>query len=304
MHQLNFHHLHYFYITAKEGSIAKAANVLHVTPQTVSGQLSIFESYLGMQLFDRQGKRLILNQQGAIAYRYAEDIFSLGRELQDTLAQKGEGRLATFTIAVTDVIPKVLAFNLIKPIIKAFESVRLIYREGDWEALMAELAVNRIDIILADRPLMPGSNVKAFSHFLGETSVSFFASTQHRKKLKASFPDCLNNQPLLLPSDKSSMKFNLLSWLERLNIRPRVMGEFDDSAMLKLFGQEGYGIFCAPTSIEGYLAQQYRVEVIGHTQDLTERFYAISPERKIRNELALELVNKAGGIISQSRVAE
>ena len=246
MPQLNYHHLHYFYVTAREGSIAKAAEILHVTPQTVSGQISIFESYLGMRLFDRQGKRLLLNPHGAIAFRYAEDIFSLGRELQDTLGQKQQGRLAVFTIGVTDVIPKVLAFNLIKPMLKDFESTRLIYREGDLEGLLAELAINRVDVILADRPRMPGSHVKAFSHFLGETAVSFFTSANSDNSLRTSFPECLNNRPLLISSDKSSIKYNLLSWLERQRIRPKVVAEFDDSAMLKLFGQEGYGIFCAP----------------------------------------------------------
>lgn len=298
MPQLNYHHLHYFYITAKEGSIAKAANTLHVTPQTVSGQISIFESYLGMKLFDRRGKRLILNQQGAIAFRYAEDIFSLGRELQDTLSQKSQGRLTRFTIGVTDVIPKVLAFSLIKPMLNDLKATRLICREGDMDSLLADLAVNSVDIIISDRPLMPGSNVKAFSHFLGESSVSFFAAKSSNDAGCIPFPDCLNNQPLLVSSDKSSIKFNLLSWFERQRIRPRVIAEFDDSAMLKLFGQQGYGVFCAPTSIEEHLINQYLVKCIGHTDDLTERYYAISPERKIRSELALKLVNKASEVFS------
>jgi LysR family transcriptional activator of nhaA len=285
-------------MTAKEGSIVKAAKVLNITPQTVSGQISTFEDYLGMQLFDRQGKRLLLNHQGNIAFRYAEDIFSLGHELLDTLAEKSEGRLSTFTIAVTDVVPKVLAFNLIKPVMNEFESTRLIYREGDLENLLADLAVNRVDMILADRPLTPGSNVKAFSHFLGETSVSFFASAKQTAIIEGSFPACLDGQPLLISSDKSSIKSNLLSWLERQKIRPKVIAEFDDSALLKLFGQEGFGIFCAPTSIEEHVSRQYQVECIGQTSAVTERYYAISPERKIRNELVLKIVSKAEGIIT------
>jgi len=298
MPQLNYHHLHYFYITAKEGSIVKAASALHVTPQTVSGQITVFESCLGMKLFDRRGKRLVLNQQGTTAFRYAEDIFSLGRELQDTLAQKSQGRLTTFTIGVTDVIPKVLAFSLVKPMLHDLKATRLICREGDLDSLLADLALNRLDIILSDRPLMPGSNVKAFSHFLGESSVSFFASDLSDDEDWTPFPDCLNNQPLLVSSDKSSIKFNLLSWFERQRIRPRVVAEFDDSAMLKLFGQQGYGVFCAPTSIEEHLTSQYLVKCIGHTDDLTERYYAISPERKIRSEIVLKLVNKASEVFS------
>lgn len=300
MAQLNYHHLYYFYITAREGSIAKAATTLHITPQTVSGQISTFESSLGMALFDRKGKRLVLNRHGAIAYQYAEDIFSLGRELQDTLSQKIPGRMATFTIAVTDVIPKILAFNLVQPIMNVIETTRLIYREGDFESLLAELAVNRVDIILADRPLMPGANVRAFSHFLGETSVSFFVSTKTTTSAEAHFPECLHDQPLLISSDKSSIKANLLAWLDQKNIRPKVIAEFDDSALLKLFGQEGYGYFCAPTSIEDHLTRQYQVKCIGQAADVVERYYVVSPERKIRNELAIKIVREASGIISQS----
>lgn len=291
MQQLNYHHLYYFYLTAREGSIAKASELLHLTPQTVSGQISKFEDYLGMNLFERKGKRLHLSQQGKVAYQYAEDIFKLGSELLTSLSQENSGRMHTFTIGVTDVVPKVLAFDLVKPAISSFSSTRMVYKEGDFESLLAELAINKVDMILADRPLMPGANVKAFSHFLGDSSISFFSTAKDAEPLRANFPQSLNHIPLLTSGDKSSLKINLMAWLESQQLHPKIVAEFDDSALLKLFGQEGYGVFCAPSSIEQHVEQQYQVQCIGRINEMTERYYAISSEQSIRNPVVESIMS-------------
>lgn len=297
MAQLNYHHLYYFYVTAREGSIVAAANKLHVTPQTVSGQLATFEAYLNAPLFDRRGKRLVLNQAGKLALKYAEDIFSLGHDLLETLTQNRDQRIATFSIGIIDVVPKVLAFDLVKGVLEYFTETRFIYREGDMESLLADLSVNRLDLIIADRPVPPGTNVKAFSHAMGETGISFFASPDAAKALSSGFPNSLDNLPFLIPSDKSSLKHSLLSWFERKHIEPRIHAEFDDSALLKLFGQEGYGVFCAPSCICTHIAAQYKVSCIGHSDEVVERFYAISPERELKNDIVLGILAAAQSVL-------
>lgn len=297
MLQLNYHHLYYFYTTAKEGSIRRAAEKLHLTPQTISGQISAFENYLGEPLFERQGKRLVLNNRGKLAYQYADDIFALGNELVQALNDKNSQKTQSFTIGVTDVVPKVFAFDLVQPVMKAIGSTRLIYKEGDLATLLSELAINKIDLILSDVPLPNGSNVKAFNHFLGESGTSFFAIPSLAQQLAADFPQCLDGQPLLIPSDHATIKAGLLAWFEQLAIQPQIIAEFDDSALMKLFGQEGFGVFCAPTSIQSHICSQYKVDLIGSTHSVSERFYAISPERKIKHELALEIIKSAGDLI-------
>ncbi|GAA0350780.1 transcriptional activator NhaR [Bowmanella denitrificans] len=290
--QLNYHHLHYFYVIAREGSISRAAHCLNVTPQTVSGQLTTFEHQLGGLLFERKGKRLVLNARGKTAYQYAEEIFSLGEELQGQLRLKSPGTLNRITLAVTDVIPKILAFDLVKPLFAALDSTRLIYREGELDSLLAQLALNRVDLILSDRPLPPGANVKAFSHFLGESPLCFFAKAQS-SYARQPFPACLEGAPLLLSGDKSTMRVSVMAYLENQGIRPKVLAEIDDSAVLKLLGQQGYGVFCAPACIAGHVCEQHQVSQIGVAGNITERYYLITPERKIQSPQAQQIALSA-----------
>jgi LysR family transcriptional regulator, transcriptional activator of nhaA len=292
MAQLNYHHLYYFFVTAREGSIAKAALALHLTPQTVSGQLSTFESYIGTPLFDRIGKRLFLNPLGKIAYEYAEEIFASGHELLEMLQQKRERRISTFTIGITDAVPKMLAFELIESTSSKFDSTRFIYKEGEFDNLCADLAINRLDLIIADRNLTPGSNIKAFSHLLEETGLSFFAVPDQAKILKTNFPQSLQNVGILLSGEKSSMKHSLLTWFERLQINPKIVAEFDDSALLKMFGQEGHGVFAVPSSIAEHIGQRYGVDCIGHVDDITERYYAICSERTSQSDIVQHILSK------------
>lgn len=293
MSQLNYHHLYYFYVIAREGSIVKAAAVLHLTPQTVSGQLSSFEDYLGVKLFDRKGKRLVLNETGKMAYSYAEDIFALGNELQHAFSSRQIGQQIIFTVGVTDVIPKVFSFDILKTCFEIEDPLRLVCREGDLDSLLGELALSKVDLVLSDRPLTPGSPIKAYSHVLGDTGLTFYANTKEAKRLAKHFPDSLDGEPFLICGDKSTQKLNLMTWFDELQINPQVIAEFDDSALMKFFGQSGYGVFCTPTIIEQHVMDQYQVDIIGRTDQVTERFYAISPERKLKHPGVKHLVDTA-----------
>ncbi|MCV2884547.1 transcriptional activator NhaR [Aestuariibacter sp. AA17] len=291
--QLNYHHLYYFYVTAKEGSIVSACKILNLTPQTVSAQIKTLEDYMGLSLFERNGKRLTLSKQGHFVYSYAQDIFSLGNELlynvnEGNLTEKGR-----FCIGVTDAVPKILALDLLKTCLDSDEAIHLSCKEGDMDALLTGLALNRLDVLLSDSSILPSSHVKAYCHKIGESGLTFYASNTISNHLKGEFPQCLDNAPFLIPGDKASQKMALLSWFDKLGIHPRIVAECDDSALLKLFGQEGYGVFCTPTSIEDHVVEQYQVDVIGHTDELTESFYFISPERKLNHPLVLPLYQQA-----------
>ncbi len=289
MKQINYNHLYYFYVVAKEGGVAKGARRLNVTPQTVSGQIAVMESYLGTQLFSRDGKRLQLNDMGQIAYSYAEDIFGLGNELAHVLTTKQVGQAITFTVGVIDVIPKVFAFDLLKQCFQLDKPIRLVSREGDFDTLLADMALNKLDLIISDRILPPRVSVKAYSHYLGESGFTFFAHKSLAKRAEKDFPQSLNGIDFLLPGDRSVQKHNIISWLESENIHPNIVAEFDDTALMKFFGQDGFGVFCAPTSIERFVLDQFKVKVVGRVNDIKERYYGISPERKIKH-LAVEQV--------------
>lgn len=298
MQQLNYHHLQYFYAIAREGSIVSAARTLHLSPQTLSGQLATFEEYLGKRLFDRIGKRLLLNDTGKLVYSYAEDIFSLGGELQRVMANDTFGQQLTFVVGVVDVIPKILSFDLLSPIMSSNSSLHLVSLEGELDSLLADLAVNKIDLVISDRPLPPGTAVKAYNHLLGASGLTFFGDASLARRLKSNFPNSLHGEPILAPGDKSSLKINLMSWFDSIDVTPRVVAEFDDSALMKVFGQAGHGVFCTPSTIEEHVLKQYNVKVIGRTRDVTEQFYAISPERKIKNPLVTEVLSTAQALFS------
>lgn len=283
MNKINYHHLLYFYTIAQEGSITKAAQKLHLTPQTISGQLSAFEHYLDIQLFNRRGKRLQLNETGQLVFSYAEDIFSLGNELQQLLKNNQTDKQVAVTVGVTDVIPKVLAFDLLTVLFNLKEDIKLICREGEFDILMKELALSKIDLILSDRPITPGTAIKAYTHLLGETGLTFYSDKRTAKQLSKNFPLSLDKAPFLISGDKSNQKINLMTWFEELRITPKIVAEFDDSALMKYFGQSGRGIFCTPSSIEEHIVKHYNVGVIGSTENVKERYYIISPERKIKH---------------------
>lgn len=289
MKQLNYNHLYYFYLTAKQGSIAAACKILNLTPQTVSFQLTTLEEYLGLELFERHGRRLILNDNGKLVFSYAEDIFNLGHELLQNLEPSQIQQKMTFTVGMTDVIPKVFFYELLKPIFELETPIKLICKEGELDQLLADLALNKLDIILSDSPIPPGKQVKAYSHKIIESGMSFYIANEQVDNLTGKFPQNLHQQKMLIPGEQSSIRLNLLSWLKDKEIYPNIVAEFDDSALTKLFGQKGYGIFCTPSMIEAHVLENYQVKVIGRTEEITEQLYLISTERKFNHPALLAL---------------
>jgi len=290
---VNYKHLHYFWAVAREGGVARASERLHLTPQTISGQLSLLEKHLGVKLFTRVGRNLELTETGRLVLSYADEIFSLGGELEEAIHQLPEGRPQLFRVGVVDVLPKSIAHRILKPVLQMPEPVRMICREASLDALLAELSVHRLDLVLADRPIPPAISTRGFSHKLGECAVSFFATEQLENKLKGDFPRCLDGAPLLLPSSENQLRSGIDRWLDKHRLHPRMVAEFDDSALMKAFGQEGAGVFIAPAAIEEEVEWQYQVTAIGRIDEVKERFYAISVERRVTHPVVATLLETA-----------
>ena len=278
---INYKHLHYFWVVAKSGSIARASERLHLTPQTISAQISQLEENLDETLFNRVGRNLELTDTGRLTLSYADEIFSLGGELEEMLHNQPEGRPLVFKVGVADVVPKSIAYRLLAPSLQLPEHVRIVCKEGDIDSLLTELAVHKVDLVIADGPIPANINVRGFNHPLGECGVSFFAVPELAKQLGKDFPQSLNGAPMLLPGEMTIVQSRLQKWFDGLHLHPRVVGEFDDSALMKAFGQAGAGIFIAPTAITKEVEKQYGVVCIGQTDQVLEQFYAISVERKI-----------------------
>jgi LysR family transcriptional activator of nhaA len=293
MSSLNYKHLHYFWTVAKAGGVTRASERLHLTPQTVSGQLALFEDTLGYKLFTRVGRRLDLSDAGRVVLSYAEEIFTLGEELEGVMRHPTESRMPQFRVGVSDAVPKSIAYRLLEPAVRLAEPPCIVCREGKLASLLAELAMHRLDIVIADSPMSPSVSIKGFSHLLGESETSFFATPQLAKKHKGPFPQCLDGAPLLLPGEDVALRLRLKQWFEKLGLHPRIVGEFDDGALQKAFGQGGIGIFAAPSAIAREVSQQYGVVAIGHSSEVTEQFYAISVERRLTHPAVLAISSAA-----------
>ena len=278
---INYKHLHYFWVVAKEGGIARASERLHLTPQTISGQLTVLEESLGVTLFTKSGRNLEITETGRQVLSYADEIYSLGGELEEMVRNFPTGRPLQFKVGVADVVPKSIACRLLNPALQLPDAVRIICREGDINSLLAELAVHKVDLVIADGPIPPGINVKGFNHTLGDCGTTFLATPKVARNLDKSFPQNLNGAPMLLPGEMTTVRRHLTQWLDELHIHPRIIGEFDDSALMKAFGHTGAGIFIAPTAISNEVEKQYGVIDIGQTNEVRAQFYAISVERRI-----------------------
>ncbi|MBT5110772.1 MAG: transcriptional activator NhaR [Rhodospirillaceae bacterium] len=290
---MNYKHLRYFFTVAKEGGVARASEKLHLTPQTISGQLSLLEESMGVKLFARVGRNLELTESGRLVLSYAEEIFSLGSELEEMIVQLPDDRPQLFRVGVVDVVPKSIAHRILHPALDQATPIRLICREANFDTLLTELALHRLDLVLADCPIPPTVSTRAFSHKLGESGVSFLATEELKMRLNGDFPQCLEGAPLLFPSAGNQLRTGIDQWLDKLRIRPRRIAEFDDSALMKAFGKEGAGIFTAPTAIEAEVALQYQVTPIGRTNEVMERFYAISIERQVKHPIVSAVMRVA-----------
>jgi LysR family transcriptional regulator, transcriptional activator of nhaA len=280
---LNYHHLLYFWTVARLGSVTKAADELRLGPATVSAQVRRLEESLGEKLFQKSGRRLVLTEMGHVACRYADEIFSLGHELTDTMKGRPTGHPVRLRIGVSDVLPKRIAYRLIKPALQLATPVRVLCREERPARLLAALAVHELDVILSDSPVGPEVSVRAFNHPLGECGMGFYATPKLARKRPRSFPKSLNGMPMLLPTDSMAIRHALDQWFELNGVHPAVVGEFDDYSLLIVFAAAGHGIFAAPWVLDQELRRQFGFVRIGRTNAVRARFFAISAERKIKN---------------------
>ena len=290
---INYKHLRYFWMVAKEGGIARASERLYLTPQTISGQLSMLEEQLGKALFEKVGRQLELTETGRLVLSYADEIFSLGGELEAALRNLPAERAMVFRVGIADVVPKSIASSLLAPAYELDDPVRLVCKESSLDNLLAELALHRLDLVIADSPIPAGLNINGFNHHLGESGISFLATKDLAKPLRKSFPQSLDGAPFLIPSEINMVQSRLLHWLDGLHIHPRIVGEFDDSALMKAFGQAGMGVFIVPTAIAKEVSRQYRASIIGATDEVREQFYAISTERRISHPAVAAITDTA-----------
>ncbi|MFV1994442.1 MAG: LysR family transcriptional regulator [Verrucomicrobiales bacterium] len=293
MNWLNYHHLYYFWTAAKEGSIGKASQALNLSQPTVSTQIKALEASLEEPLFVRGRGGLSLTDSGRMAFDYAEEIFSLGKEFQENLKGIGSDRPARLRVGISDVLPKLVSHRLLAPALEMEKPVRLICEEAKTEELLAELSIHRLDLVIADAPIGGAVSINAFNHFLGSSGVTFFGTQDLADRYRKNFPDSISGAPLLVPSEGTLLRRSIDRWLSSRGYVPRIRAEFHDSALLKVFGREGAGLFLGPTIIETEICREYNVEVVGRTDEILESFYAITVERKVRHPVALAITRTA-----------
>jgi LysR family transcriptional activator of nhaA len=290
MEWLNYHHLRYFWTVAREGGVSKAAAKLRLSQPTVSAQVKRLEDALGQRLFERQGRALVLSDTGRLVFRYADEIFGLGREMLETLRGRPAGRPLQLTVGVANALPKLIVHRLLVPATALAEPVHLVCREDNLEKLVAELATHALDVLIADSPAPAHLRVKVFNHLLGESAIAFYAPAARAARLRRTFPRSLAGVPIALPTASTAVRRGLDEWFEREGIRPQIAGEFDDSALMKTVAQGAGLVFPAPSAIERDVCGLYRVRPVGLTS-VRESYYAISAERRVKHPGVLAITN-------------
>ena len=293
MQNLNLKHLRYFWVVASHGSVTRASEILHLTPQTISGQLKMLEDDIGAKLFNKVGRSLELSDTGRMVFTYADDMFNLANELQDVLAGRPTGSVLELNVGVAMVVPKLIAYHVLNPVLQMDEEVRLVCHEAGLVDLLADLAVHKLDLVLADTPLSPTLNIKAYNHVLGESGISFFCREDQLKHYRRGFPHSLDNAPMLMPTGSSTLRGSLDQWFESQDIHPHIVAEFEDRALMKAFGEAGTGVFTSPTAVENDVCSKYSVKVIARSDEIRETYYAISAERRIRHPAVAAITTAA-----------
>lgn len=290
---MNLKHLHYFYRVATSGSVVRASEELHVTPQTISGQLRLLEHELKTELFVRRGRRMELTEAGKFVLGYAKEIFALESELVEMIRLSPRSRTTEFRVGVSDALPKTLAYRLLEPATRLPESVRIVCLEWKLDDLLSELAVHRLDLVLADAPIPSSADIRAYSHRLGESSLTFVASRSLAKGCRASFPKCMDSMPMLLPGRDSALRAKIMRWLGEHDVRPRFVGEFDGVSLMSAFGAGGFGVFGTPSILAAEVGAQHGVVPIGQVPEIRAEYFAISVERRLTHPCVLAVRESA-----------
>lgn len=293
MEWLNYHHLQYFWVTAREGGVSRASAKLHLSQPTISAQIKRLEEVLGVQLFHRLGRSLVLTDMGRLVFHYADEIFNVGRELLDAVKTSQPGRLLPLTVGVSNAVPKLVASRLLRPLLHAPSPVRLVCREENTEQLLTHLATHALDVVLADTAAPPHIRVKVFNHALGESDTAFFAPPDLARRLRRRFPQSLQDAPTVVPTSNTALRHDLEAWLDGIQVRPAIVGEFEDPALMKAFGAESRAVFPAPFAIAKEVCRNYGVSLVGRTDAVKERYYAISTERRLTHPGVLAITSAA-----------
>ncbi len=293
MEWLNYHHLLYFWVVAREGGLVPAGRVLRLSHPTLSAQIHSLEDQLGEKLFVKVGRKLQLTDTGRLVYGYAEEIFSLGREMLDALKGRGGDRPLRLNVGIVDVVPKLVVKHLLQPVLDLPQRVKLVCHEDSYEPLLSDLARHALDIVISDAPVPAGASVRAFNHLLGETQVSFFGTQALVAANRRGFPKSLDGAPMLLPLENTPLRRALNQWFDRVGVRPNIVAEFEDSALLKVFGADGLGLFPAPSVMEKQVISQFGVARLARLTEVREQFWAISMERRLANPAVLAIRDSA-----------
>jgi len=293
MQNLNYKHLHYFWVVTKSGGVAKAGEQLHVTPQSISGQIRMLEETVGEALWRRAGRKLELTETGHLVFDYADRLFTVGEDLKDALRDRSGMGATPFRVGVSGAVVKVVAYKLIAPALQAAPAPRLICREGRFTELLALLAVHKLDLVLSDRAMHASMNVRGYNHLLEECGVTFLATKELARALQRRFPHSLDNAPMLLPGEDSAVRQRLLRWFDANDLHPRIVGDFDDTAVMKAFGSAGAGLFAMPSSVADETAAQFKVEAVGQTDEVQYQTYAISGERRLKHPAVVAISEAA-----------
>ena len=293
MDWINYHHLFYFWTVAKAGTVSAAAKKLHLARPTVTAQVRELERSVGQKLLRQQGRGLVLTEFGQQIFAYAENIFSIGQELREFIKTGQPGRRQKLRVGMPDVVPKLIAFELLKPALIGAEPPRMECYEGKLTDLLADLAIHRLDLVLSDSPAPTTLDVNVYNHKLGECGLSILATPSLAKKYRKGFPDSLTNAPILLPTELTVVRRSLDRWMEDRKVFPEIVAEFEDSALLKVFGQAGQGVFPVPSVIEDIVKKQYGVWLVGRIPEVLDTFYVISVEKRVQHEAAIRIMNQA-----------
>jgi LysR family transcriptional regulator, transcriptional activator of nhaA len=293
MEWLNYHHLLYFWTVAKEGGLKQASAKLHVSQPSISAQLQALEGALGQPLFRRSGRRKVLTDAGQVAYRYAEEIFTLGRELMNTLEQRPTARALRLYAGVADSFPKLVTHEILKPVFAMPQTVHVICREGKVEDLLGQLAAHRLDLVLSDEPAPSNLPVKTFNHLLGECGVYFCAAARLAARLRRGFPRSLHGAPALLPTENTAFRRALDGWFQSEGLAPRALAEFEDAALMKVMAADGQGFIALPSLVAKEAQERYGFQRVGTTEKCRAQFYAISAERRVTHPAVLLITARA-----------
>jgi LysR family transcriptional activator of nhaA len=289
MDQLNYKHLHYFWVVAKCGGVARAGEKLHVTPQSISTQIRQLESAIGGSLWRRAGRKLELTDTGHLVLEFADRLFTVGEALKDALRDRPNAARSSFRVGVTGSVVKVVAYRLVAPALQLTPPPRLLCREGRFAELLALLAVHELDLVISDRPMHSSMNVRGFNHLLVECGVTFLAAPVLGRRIRNRFPQALTGAPMLLPGGDSAVRPQLLAWFDAVGVQPDIVGDFDDTAVMKAFGQAGAGVFAMPTMVAEETAEQFGVVPVGQTDTVLHRVYAVTAERRLSNPSVLAI---------------